>query len=88
MLPEEEGEALHQLLAPVRLRPLLGLVVWRLLRLEGRLAPLALQPLLAEGVVDVADVEGLLLEQLRQRLLRVLRLPGAAMEVEVAPQHL
>jgi hypothetical protein len=85
MSPEEEGEALHQLL-PVRLRPLLGLVVWRLLRLEGRLAPLALQPQpLAEGVAaeaDVADVEGLLLERpLRlERPLPVLRLPAWAWE--------
>jgi len=82
MSPEEEGEALHQLL-PVRLR-LLGLVVWRLLRLEGRLAPLALQPQ-AEGVAagaDVADVEGLLLERLLrlERPLPVLRLPAWAVE--------
>ena len=83
MSPEEEGEALHQLL-PVRRLLLLGLVVWRLLRLAGRLAPLAL-PLLAEGVAagaDVADVVGLLLERLLrlERPLPVLRLPAWAVE--------
>jgi hypothetical protein len=73
MSPEVEVAARH----PLLLLRLQLLVAWLLHKLAVRLA---LQPLLAGDVVAEVDVEGLLVEQLRQRPLR---LPEAVVEAAV-----